>query len=427
MTFAALTNETIGWTIFIVILIGVVTYTVINISRGAKAELGSEIELAPNRKPYLDDEQLEGRKLDLALTIGLVTLFIIAIGLPLYWIYEPGRQANAATDFDKKFIAQGAQMFAPTGDNIAALNCSGCHGGMKATGGIVAYNLTNPDGTITPVQWRAPALNTVLLRFSREEVTYILTYGRPFSPMPAWGLSGGGPLNDQQIQNLVDYLESIQITPDQAQQQARDELAKMMAEKNPDGTSKWKSEGEALFNMGIDSDNFAGGAYSCARCHTQGWSYATSYAQVKDVSGCGALGPSLCAGSVERQFPAKAGTTPCTPIDPAASSSSGSSSSSSSSSGASSGPPPACVNPFQDQIDFVSLGSANGKRYGVHGEGTGRMPGFGQRPPEPAVETFQGSPGLLFWINGGKDRPAGPGMLPNDLIEELVAYERSLP
>jgi hypothetical protein len=55
------------------------------------------------------------------------------------------------------------------------------------------------------------------------------------------------------------------------------------------------------------------------------------------------------------------------------------------------------------------------------------MPGFGQRPAEPAVETFPGSPGLLFWINDGKDRPAGPGMLPYDLITQIVAYERSLP
>ena len=427
MTLAALTNETIGWTIFIVIALGVLAYTLINILRAAKPEIGSEIELAPNRKPYLSDEELEGKKLDRALTWGLLTLFIIAIGLPMYWIYEPGRQANAATDFNRKFVERGAEMFAPTGDNIAALNCSGCHGGMKATGGKVTYNLTNPDGTTTPVDWRAPALNTVLLRYSREEVTYIITYGRPFSPMPAWGLTGGGPLNDQQVQNLVDYLESIQLTPDQAQQQVRDALAKAMNDKNPDGTPMFASEGEALFNLGIDGDNFAGGAYSCARCHTQGWSYATSYSQVKAVSGCGALGPSLCAGSVERQFPATVPATGCTPVAPDSSSSSASASSSSSSGGEPSGPPPPCPNPFQDQIDFVTNGSENGKRYGVHGQGTGKMPGFGQRPAEPAVETFPGSPGLLFWINGGKDRPAGPGMLPYDLITQIVAYERSLP
>ena len=67
--------------------------------------------------------------------------------------------------------------------------------------------------------------------------------------MPAWGVAGGGALNDQQVQNLVDYIQSIQISPDEAQQAAKDELAKMMAEKNPDGSPKWASEGEALFIM----------------------------------------------------------------------------------------------------------------------------------------------------------------------------------
>ena len=75
----------------------------------------------------------------------------------------------------------------------------------------------------------------------------------------------------------------------------------------------------------------------------------------------------------------------------------------------------------------MTNGSETGKKYGVHGQGSGKMPGFGQRPAEPAVETFPGSPGLLFWLNDGKDRPAGPGMLPYDLITQIVAYERSLP
>lgn len=420
MTFAALSNETIGWTIFIVILIGVVTYTTINILRGAKPELGSEIELAPNRKEYLSDEELEGKKLDRALTWGLITLLIVAVGLPMYWIYEPGRQANAAEDFNRKFIERGEDMFQPTGDNLQALNCAGCHG-PKGVGATAEYPLQNPDGTTSIVKWKAPALNTVLLRYSRQEVTFIITYGRPFSPMPPWGLAGGGALNDQQIQNLVDYLESIQLTPEQAQQAARDELAKMMALTNADGTPKYASEGEALFNMGLE-DGFAGGAYACGRCHTQGWSYASSYDEVKADSGCGALGPSLCAGAVERQFPATSSASPCTPVDATSSESS----SSSSSSGSTSSAPPPCPIPFADQLKFITEGSVDGKRYGVHGQGSGKMPGFGQRPAEPANETWPGSPGLLFWINGGKDRPAGLGMLPADLIEQIVVYERSL-
>ena len=49
----------------------------------------------------------------------------------------------------------------------------------------------------------------------------------------------------------------------------------------------YKSEGEALFNMGYD-DGFAGGAYSCGRCHTKGWSYGE-----KAADGTGAFGPAL--------------------------------------------------------------------------------------------------------------------------------------
>ena len=48
-----------------------------------------------NRKPYLADEELEGQKLDRTLTFGLLGLFVVAVGLPLYWLAEPGRQDGA--------------------------------------------------------------------------------------------------------------------------------------------------------------------------------------------------------------------------------------------------------------------------------------------------------------------------------------------
>jgi len=34
--------------------------------------------------------------------------------------------------------------------------------------------------------------------------------GRPPTPMPTWGVRYGGPMNDQQITDLVNYLLSIQ-------------------------------------------------------------------------------------------------------------------------------------------------------------------------------------------------------------------------
>ena len=54
------TAPSVGAVILVVVLvIGVVVYVFVNV-RSGQAEVGSEIELAPNRKPYLADEELEG-------------------------------------------------------------------------------------------------------------------------------------------------------------------------------------------------------------------------------------------------------------------------------------------------------------------------------------------------------------------------------
>jgi mono/diheme cytochrome c family protein len=409
-TFATV-YKTIGLALFAIVFIAVAVYAIVNVVFSGKAELGSEIELAANRKPYYSDEELEGPKLDRALTLGLLTLFVLAVSLPLYWVMEPARQSNAAEEFDRQFVARGADLFAPTGDNLQALNCAGCHGGLD--GGVVNYNLTDPaTGQVAQVEWKAPALGSVLLRFSREEVTYILTYGRPGTPMPAWGVAGGGPLNDQQIQNLIDYLDANTIDHEQVQERVTAALDTYLDARFEDGSPVFSgpdAEGEALFNMGL-LGNPEMAAYGCGRCHTQGWSYADvetssddngtpedqsddflvvnreDYEAATANSGCGGgFAFNLCDGDTERQFPEVED-------------------------------PEDGESPHQAMIDFVSEGSVVGKQYGRQGQGSGRMPGFGVRPAEPG----------LFWINGGAERPAGEGMLTQEQIEAIVEYERTL-
>jgi mono/diheme cytochrome c family protein len=102
-----------------------------------------------------------------------------------------------------------------------------------------------------------------------------------------------------------------------------------------DGT--YGSVGEALFNMDI-----AAGAYSCARCHTKGWSYGEP-----QITGGGALGPNLTGGSAVRQFPNQ-----------------------------------------DDMINFIKNGSELGKRYGEQGQGSGKMPGFGSLYTEEQIKAI---------------------------------------
>ena len=333
----ASTTTNLAYIILFVILAGYVVYAMSN-RKKARPELGSEIELAPNRRPYYDDEVLEGRRLERVQFVGLLFLIVSVVGLPLYWVLEPARQVGAKAYSIQRATGWGRELFAPTASG--GFNCAGCHGGMTATGGVAAYAITDPKtNEVKAVSWRAPALNTVLYRYSEEEVRFILVYGRPFSPMSPWGLAGGGPMNSQQIDNLLAYLKSIQLhrvgcaanekdnrvcatgTLDQSGQQAITDAARALVK---DGS--YKSYGEALFNLDVSS-----GAYSCARCHTQGWSYGDP-----GVPGQGGLGPNLTGGSSNSHFPSES-----------------------------------------DQIDFVKKGSELGKKYGVQGQGSGRMPGFG--------------------------------------------------
>jgi hypothetical protein len=54
--------RSIAAVIFIAIALGWAVYLFANI-RSARHEVGSEVELAANRKPYFDDETLEGPRL----------------------------------------------------------------------------------------------------------------------------------------------------------------------------------------------------------------------------------------------------------------------------------------------------------------------------------------------------------------------------
>ena len=389
--------------LFVSVLIGVV-YAFVTI-RQSKAKVGSEIELAANRKPYFDDEVLEGRKLDRTLSFGLLGLFVIGIGLPLYWLQEPGRQDGAKERIQDEFIKRGGGMFDTTANG--GYNCAFCHG-VNGVGGATPYTLTDSQGRfIKTVTWKGPALNTVFLRYSRDEVRYILDYGRPFSPMPPWGTKGGGPLTDQQIQELMDYMTTWQLTPAEAQAEATTQLAKMMKKREAscvaartdqaksdlgaaeresfDATEvdvsscppMYTSEGQALFNMGYD-DGFAGGAYSCGRCHTKGWSYGE-----KAEDGSGAFGPPL--SNVLRQFP-----------------------------GASLGP--------KDMTDFICTGSDQGVRYGQNGQGSGRMPGFCITPGYK-INPTNGDVAIAAKDSGTAQDGA---MLTQEQVRAVVEYERSL-
>ena len=278
-TLLALTNQQkLGVGTVALLVLGWAVYLFAHLRKEDTPPPGAELELAPNRRPYFDDEALEGSRLDRALLGGLVLMVVTAVGLPLYWAREPSRQEGAERGFDDRAVGRGLVLFQPSDSpipegNIGHFGCGGCHG-VEGQGGVAPYVMADPLDPEKPpreVQWAAPPLNTVLLRYSKEEVKSVLVYGRANTPMPAWGVIGGGPMNDQQIDDLVAYIESIQLEPEDVRKSSLAEFG---------------TDGKKLFDG------------MCARCHTEGWSIGEP-----GVPAGGAYGPSLRDGATLRQFP----------------------------------------------------------------------------------------------------------------------------
>jgi mono/diheme cytochrome c family protein len=156
-------------------------------------------------------------------------------------------------------------------------------------------------------------------------------------------------MNTQQIDNLIAYMHSIQIPREDCLEgedpltcdtghlptEIQEEIDAAAMKAVEDGEAE--SYGEALFNLEL-----ASGAYSCARCHTLGWSY-----DQPTTSGQGAFGWNLTGGSVNNHFASEA-----------------------------------------DVVAFIKNGSEQGKLYGRNGQGSGRMPGFGTTLTDEQIEAI---------------------------------------
>jgi len=184
--------------IAVLAVIGWATYLVL------QARVRRRREPAPqNLAPYMTDDELESRRLNKVLMAALVTTALMAIVMPIYFLDETSRQARAAERFDDIAVERGHEWYADPDHGYGCYNCHGLDGG----GGAASF--VEPRSGVE-TSWSAPSLNDVFYRYSADEVRYWLVYGRPGTPMPAWGREGGGPLNSQQIDELLAYLQSIE-------------------------------------------------------------------------------------------------------------------------------------------------------------------------------------------------------------------------
>jgi len=159
----------------------------------------------PSRRPGPTDEALEGPLLERYQLVGVALTVFLAVLLPFLYLREPVRQKAAAS----KEMSESVRLGKATFEEF----CARCHG-PEAEGGVVKRYVTPGVKDAKPADVQAPNLHEIYSRHPDEDVATVawtaIQKGRPPTPMPTWGVRYGGPMNDQQITDLVNYLLSIQ-------------------------------------------------------------------------------------------------------------------------------------------------------------------------------------------------------------------------
>lgn len=207
-------TSTLVITLVIVAAIGWLAFLGVSALRNRGAE-----EIPANLAPGESDDTLETRRLERAQQAAVLLSAFLAIGLPLYYLTETNRQEGFVEQFDEESVERGHHL-------VEEFACYGCHG-PGGSGGVARYIEKRTGATVS---WAAPSINDIFYRYDREQIRYWLVYGRGNSPMPAWGVAGGGPMNDQQIDDIINYLETQQVPQAEANNQVEQRIANALTE-----------------------------------------------------------------------------------------------------------------------------------------------------------------------------------------------------
>ena len=161
-------------------------------------------------RPGPADDALETRLLNKLQGWGVLLVVFFVIWIPMTWIFEPTTNLDQDEAMLTDSIARGShavELFSE--ENQGGVGCVRCHGTeLKGSvivdpatgGGIPVPNLT----TVCGGPWTGhPRI------YSIADVYETIERGRGMI-MPSWSIRYAGALDDQQINDIVNYVVSIQ-------------------------------------------------------------------------------------------------------------------------------------------------------------------------------------------------------------------------
>jgi mono/diheme cytochrome c family protein len=177
------------------------------VAQGKRERAKARPDIPSAMQPAPADTELEKPRLEKLMGWSLASFLFMAVWIPIVWLNEPSTNQDQERTLVTESVGRGAkevQLFSE--NNIFGVGCVRCHGAGLAGG----KNLFN--GAIVPV----PSLQQVCAGpnaaglpvpiHNSADLRNIIEQGIPGTDMPSWSVRFAGGLDDQQIQDLVDYL-----------------------------------------------------------------------------------------------------------------------------------------------------------------------------------------------------------------------------
>lgn len=171
-----------------------------------------ELDIPKGMRPGPSDPDLEKPLLERHMAYGLVFVVAMALLVPVVWLQEPQNNKQDTELQLSQSVERGRLTTLPGNEeNQIGFNCVRCHGaGLK--GGRNFFNgsfVTVPNLTTV---CGGSAYNHALIK-SLDDVVTTIANGRENTDMPSWSVREKGAMDDQQIEDLINYLLSIQVVP----------------------------------------------------------------------------------------------------------------------------------------------------------------------------------------------------------------------
>lgn len=179
-------------------------------SRGRRKVPAPDIPVT--MRPGPSDADLETPHLAKLQGWGVILVVFFMLWIPATWLFEPNSNLEQERALLSDSIGRGrnaVELFSE--ENQGGIGCVRCHG-SELKGQLIPNTAAGPGATIA-----APNLTTVCggpwtghpLIYSTKDIYETIQRGRG-QIMPSWSIRYAGALDDQQINDIVNYVVSIQ-------------------------------------------------------------------------------------------------------------------------------------------------------------------------------------------------------------------------